>query len=67
MAFERPARVTCSTCLIRPKEDGGKGGCSRTTWYPILKERGLHDCPLWKRQPTPRPAAPETPEQGSLF
>lgn len=65
MAFDQTG-ISCSTCKLAPKEDGGAGGCTRTVWYPILRERESHDCPLWKRRPQKRePSAP--PQSEGLF
>ena len=57
--------ASCGTCRLRPKSDGGGGGCSRTEVYPELKLKLLHDCPLFKREPLRR--APKAPEQEGLF
>jgi hypothetical protein len=56
--------ASCSTCVLRPKEDGGKGGCSRTESYPILKEKLLHDCPLFRREPMRRLVAKPLAQDG---
>ena len=57
--------ASCSSCKLAAKVDGGDGRCPRTADYPELRLLRLHDCPLFKRRPQPRPKSEL--EQEALF